>query len=188
MDPHVKEPLAAYPLPPRVLPQHTWEDYAAWEGDWELIRGVPYSMSPAAKLRHHKVIWSLHPELRAALASNPEWCAMTEMDWIVDRHTTIRPDLMVAREPLGLDWLRHPPHMVLEVLSPSTATKDRVEKRAICEEQGVRYFLLVDPDTRVVEAFALEGKAYQPLDLSSGVLSLDFDGVRIQLDLARVWG
>ena len=39
---------------------------------------------------------------------------MTEMDWIVDTHTTIRPDLMVAREPLGTDRLRHAPHLVLD--------------------------------------------------------------------------
>jgi Uma2 family endonuclease len=187
MDPHVKEPPAAYSLPPRVLPRHTWEEYAAWPGEWELIRGVPYSMSPAPFISHNRAGARLLRLLCSALDNQPQWGVIYEMDWIVDAHTTIRPDVMVAREPLGIDWLRHPPHLVMEILSPSTAAKDRIEKRAICEEQRVQYFVLVDPDTHQVEAFVLGDTGYQSVDLSSGLLTLNLDGVAIELELARIW-
>ena len=28
------------------LPHYTYEDYCMWEGNWELIDGIPYAMSP----------------------------------------------------------------------------------------------------------------------------------------------
>ena len=34
------------------LPHYSYDDYKVWEGDWELIRGIPYSMAPAASWWH----------------------------------------------------------------------------------------------------------------------------------------
>ncbi len=34
------------------LPHYSYEDYKLWEGDWELIRGIPYAMAPAASWQH----------------------------------------------------------------------------------------------------------------------------------------
>lgn len=31
------------------IPHYTYQDYEKWEGDWELIRGIRYAMSPAPK-------------------------------------------------------------------------------------------------------------------------------------------
>jgi hypothetical protein len=43
---------------PKYFPNYAVEDYQQWEGDWELIDGMPYAMSPSANRRHH-VIGSL---------------------------------------------------------------------------------------------------------------------------------
>jgi Uma2 family endonuclease len=179
----VREPPAPYLAPPRVLPCHTWEDYAGWEGDWELIRGVPFSMSPAPKMAHALVRTQLVLLLQSGLRGDPSWCVLSGMDWIVDAHTTIRPDVMVARAPLGDDWLRKPPELVVEVLSPSTAAKDRIEKRSICEMAGVRYFLLADPVQKTLEAFVRMGSRYTELPAKGNCLDLDFDGVVVSLSL-----
>jgi Uma2 family endonuclease len=186
MSDKVQEPLAAWPVPPRVLPRHTWEDYARWEGDWELIRGVPFPMSPAASIRHHDALAALFLLLQNGLADDVRWHAFVEMDWIADTHTTIRPDVMVAREPVGEDWVRRPPVLVAEVLSPSTAAKDRIEKRALCAEHQVRYFLLVDPDTRTVEAFAWQDGDYHPLP-TEPTLTLDFEGSSVSIPVAALF-
>ncbi len=29
------------------FPEYNYEDYKLWDGDWELIYGIPYAMSPA---------------------------------------------------------------------------------------------------------------------------------------------
>ena len=34
------------------LPHYSYDDYKIWEGDWELIRGIPYAMAPAASWWH----------------------------------------------------------------------------------------------------------------------------------------
>ncbi|MFZ4699651.1 MAG: Uma2 family endonuclease, partial [Candidatus Methylumidiphilus sp.] len=51
------------------------------------------------------------------------------------------------------------PDWVCEVLSPSTAKKDRVVKMPVYAKYGVGYLWLVDPLERTLEAFALsEGR------------------------------
>jgi len=37
------------------LPSYTYEDYKLWEGDWELIYGVPYAMAPAPMIKHQAI-------------------------------------------------------------------------------------------------------------------------------------
>jgi Uma2 family endonuclease len=54
--------------------------------------------------------------------------------------------LETARFELAPDW-------VCEVLSPSTACIDRVDKLPIYAGAGVRHAWLIDPDLRTLEAF-----------------------------------
>jgi Uma2 family endonuclease len=56
-------------------------------------------------------------------------------------------------------YLAIAPDWVCEVISPSTETYDRDPKRRIYAEAGVSYLWLLDPRTKLLEAFALaEGK------------------------------
>lgn len=187
MDSPVREPAATWPSPPRVLPNHTRADYARWEGDWELIRGVPYSMSPSPKYRHFQCVERLRDMLRGALPPGSGLRVFSEMDWIVDDSTVIHPDVMLAMPPRGDDWVRQPPVLVAEVLSPSTAAKDRIEKRAICAEAGVPAFVLADPVARLVEAFVLRGADYAVVPAANGPITLDLPGTAVCIDPAALF-
>jgi Uma2 family endonuclease len=84
--------------------------------------------------------------------------------WILDE-----PELHLERDILVPDiagWRRErmpappatagfelPPDWVCEILSPSTARVDRVEKLPIYARHGVRHAWLVDPDLRTLEVF-----------------------------------
>ena len=46
--------------------------------------------------------------------------------------------------------LRGAPDLVIEVLSPSTAQRDRLEKRVLYARSGVRVHWLVDPEDRSI--------------------------------------
>ena len=46
------------------------------------------------------------------------------------------------------------PDWICEILSPATATKDRIHKMPLYARYGVAYAWLVDPLARTVEAFA----------------------------------
>jgi Uma2 family endonuclease len=50
-------------------------------------------------------------------------------------------------------WFALAPDWVCEVLSPSTARLDKIEKRAIYGDAGVRHLWLIDPESRTLEAF-----------------------------------
>lgn len=52
------------------------------------------------------------------------------------------------------------PELVVEVLSRSTASRDRGEKKAIYARNGVREYWLVDLHDRSVIRFVLDGSAY----------------------------
>jgi Uma2 family endonuclease len=57
--------------------------------------------------------------------------------------------------PQGGEFLKVVPDLVVEILSPSTASHDRGEKRAVYERNGVREYWIVDPRAREVVVFAL---------------------------------
>jgi hypothetical protein len=35
---------------------YTYEDYLKWDGQWELIDGVPYSMAPSHSFTHQYIV------------------------------------------------------------------------------------------------------------------------------------
>ncbi|MDP9121465.1 MAG: Uma2 family endonuclease [Acidobacteriota bacterium] len=57
------------------------------------------------------------------------------------------------------------PDLIVELLSPKTATKDRTEKRSLYEQTfRTREYFLYDPDTRILEGLRLAGRTYQPIE------------------------
>lgn len=53
-----------------------------------------------------------------------------------------------------------PPDWVCEVLSPGTAKLDRGPKRRLYAREHVAHLWLVDPETKTLEAFRIEGESY----------------------------
>ena len=37
------------------LPKYSYSDYLIWEGDWELVEGVPIAMAPAPMKIHQNI-------------------------------------------------------------------------------------------------------------------------------------
>ncbi len=54
---------------------------------------------------------------------------------------------------MGDDWIRGPPDLVIEILSPSTAERDRTVKLKLYQRQGVGESWIVDPDPETVEVW-----------------------------------
>ncbi|MHC4472262.1 MAG: Uma2 family endonuclease [Planctomycetota bacterium] len=82
------------------------------------------------------------------------------VDVLVDEHNVLQPDVMALAETdriaPGGDQ-RAIPILVVEVLSPSTAERDRAQKARIYLGAGVREVWLVDPDGETVEVRTSEG-------------------------------
>lgn len=89
------------------------------------------------------------------------WWIFVEVDVALGPHDIVRPDLAGwRRERLPLPGDQRPisvvPDWVCEVLSPSTAARDRVHKRNLYAERGIPHYWMVDVDARALEAFQLE--------------------------------
>jgi Uma2 family endonuclease len=83
-----------------------------------------------------------------------------ELDWIIDENTVLRPDIVVVCNQHD-KFITKPPVLIVEVLSPATALKDRHLKYEIYEEQGVRYYVITDPETKQFNIFELSNGQYQ---------------------------
>ena len=59
------------------------------------------------------------------------------------------------------------PEMIVEILSPSTATVDRSLKLHLYEKCGVNRYAILDPSARVLEIFRLDSSSYR-LEASLG--------------------
>jgi Uma2 family endonuclease len=131
-------------------PRYTIADYLTWQGDWELWDGVAVAMTPAPNFRHQRIGASLVAALKAQLAEEPACgnCHLAyEVDWHVNDHTVVRPDILIVCGPEPDQFVRSPPALIVEILSPSTAEKDRTAKRELYAAQQVPHYIVVDPDT-----------------------------------------
>lgn len=150
----------------QIIPRYTYKDYASWQGDWELIDGYPYAMSPSPKMKHQFVSGNIY-ELIKGILSKKSFCnckTVYELDWIIDDNTVVCPDIMIICGPVNDDFLRYPPTLIVEVLSDSTRLKDRNTKFALYEQQGVKYYLIADPTKKIIEIFELKNNRYQSND------------------------
>ncbi len=72
--------------------------------------------------------------------------------------TVVQPDIAVICDPAKLDrrGCRGAPDVIIEILSPATATKDQIQKVALYEKHGVKEFWLVHPGDRLITVRLLD--------------------------------
>ncbi len=153
-------------LAERYPVRYTVEDWKHWQGDWELIEGVPYAMASPRPINQailSNLVWAIK---NALLEKCPDCVVYAELDWYISYDTVIRPDLIVLCGEIP-EKVESPPHMVIEIVSPSSRQMDEGLKLELCEREGVKYFVLVYPDEKQVKVFELShGKYIEKQDRS----------------------
>ena len=144
------------------LPNYNYDDYKKWEGHWELIYGVPYAMAPAPSITHQEINSKIMYELISKLKDCKNCKALPEVDWKVDDETVVRPDSLVVYDLKNQKaYLSKTPNIIFEVLSPSTKSKDRNFKSLLYAENGVKYYILVEPMGIFAEVYELKKGKYK---------------------------
>lgn len=155
--------------------KYSYADYLNWSDDerWEIISGYPYNMSPAPSRRHQKVLGILFRRLGDFLDNKPCDVYVAPFDVRLsedysDEHlvdNVVQPDLSVFCDKSKLDdkGAIGAPDLVVEILSPSTASKDMKTKLLLYQKFGVKEYWLVDPEKKTVERFNLDRQGkYNP--------------------------
>jgi Uma2 family endonuclease len=167
--------------------RYTYQDYLLWKGDWELVNGYPYAMSPSPTRNHQwfskKFILQVSDEIeKSTFNSNCE--AFYELDWIINENSVVRPDCMIVCGNFTEDFLTFPPALIVQISSRKTKLRDRNTKYNLYELQGVKYYIISDTEKKSVEVFELlNGKYVAKTDLQ---FQLTSDCV-IYFDVFNLW-
>lgn len=174
---------------PKYLPHYTYADYVHWEGRWELIDGIPFAMSPQPSFRHQRISHRIAAELERALEKCEHCRAVLPVDWKISEDTIVQPDNMVVCGEVTTEaYLDRPPVLIFEVLSPFTEQKDRILKAELYASQGVKYYVLVEPNLLQAEIMELQGEKYQlQATLREGTWQFDLGECQIEVDFGRLW-
>ena len=171
------------------LPHYTYDDYVQWEGRWELIHGVAHAMTPAPGIAHQAISQHIASQLERALEHCEECHALLPVDWKIDEETTVQPDnLVVCGELHPTAYLSKTPTLIFEILSKSTARKDRITKFKLYEREGVRHYVIVDPTEGIAKIYQLQdGRYVKRLDASKDTVEFDLGKCTIVFDFATIW-
>ena len=162
--------MNAVPQERRPLPSkhYTYADYFNWNDGkrYELIDGAAYLMEPAPLFGHQKISGALHTRLSIFLEGKPGEALYSPFDVRLNfdkgDNTVLQPDIVVFIDQSKLHGTGciGAPDMVIEILSPSTARRDKVDKFNQYLRAGVREYWIVDPDEKTVDAYILENGKY----------------------------
>ncbi len=171
------------------LPHYTYDDYVQWEGKWEIIKGIAYAMGPMPAKKHQRVSQKIAFQLERLLADCHRCDAYLPVDWQISEDTVVQPDnLVVCDESIEGDKIIETPVLVFEILSSSTACKDRGLKYQLYQDAGVTYYCIVDPETKSVEVYVLKDQKYSQEETSQeGKMTFDLGPCTIDFDFGEIF-
>lgn len=160
---------------------YTYKDYLEWlDGErWELIEGVAYNMTPAPSRSHQKISVALVKKISQYLEEKK--CEIYHAPFDVrfpegdeeegEIRTVVQPDIVVICDPSKLDekGCKGSPDLIMEILSPSTASKDYITKLNLYEKNKVPEYWIIHPIDKIVMVYRLsENGSYGRAEVYSG--------------------
>jgi len=180
---------------PKLEEKYTYQDYLTWDDGhrWELINGIPYAMSPAPGRQHQ----AISIKLAALFVTHLEGktCEPFAAPFDVrfkneqnEEDTVVQPDLSIICDPSKLDerGCLGAPDLIVEILSPATASRDLKEKLKLYESHGVQEYWVIEPNDKILFVYTLNKKGiYDRAEIYNAddtVQSQAVTGLKIKLD------
>ena len=157
-------------IPNPAIKKFTYEDYlnAPEDERYELLDGE-LVMAPAPGELHQSVSIRLGSKLFQFVNENRLGKVYpAPFDVVLSDTDVVQPDLIFVSNArahiITPANIQGGPDLVVEILSPSTAERDKTFKRALYAEHGVREYWMVDTDAKTItvlllgeRGFAVEG-------------------------------
>ena len=130
----------------------------------EKINGIVYDMSPAPGYQHGIINGNIYAIIKQGLKNSICLVSIENLDFKYhpeENDDYVCPDVMLIcdRKHLKGSFYSGVPKFIAETLSPSTAKRDRAEKKEIYEKAGVEEYWIVSPQG-AVEIYYLEDGKY----------------------------
>lgn len=161
----------------------------------ELIDGVFFFMNAPTRL-HQELLLKLGFAFQECVEAHSETCevaiAPCDVQLDRDRYTMVQPDIYVVCNDTSGDPKKLPgaPDLTVEILSPSTRSKDLYLKLHKYQNAGVREYWIVDPENQKVTVYVFDRSDYPdyytfddviPIAISDGKCSIDFHRIKSRL-------
>lgn len=123
----------------------------------EQINGKTVLMSPSPTIGHNTVSGNIYGIFWRFLKGKRCRVFFDHVDVHLDDENTFIPDVMIVcdRDKIKQDGIHGAPDLVVEVLSPSTATRDKGTKKEAYEKAGVKEYWIVDPIAKSIDVYHL---------------------------------
>ncbi len=131
---------------------------------WERIDGLIYDMTPPPSSQHQAIVGSLYGEFYTYLKGKQCRAFPAPFGvWLDDKDDIyVEPDITVVcnSSKIHNKGCVGVPDLVVEVLNPSTALKDKRVKLRLYRLSGVREYWIVDPSNQIVEVYKLSENVF----------------------------
>jgi Uma2 family endonuclease len=154
----------------------------------ELLRGR-FMMSPSPIPLHQIVAGRLNRILQKAEIADGGLALLAPMDVVLADDTVVQPDLLYIaqdRRSIVQNCIEGPPDLIIEILSPTTERRDRLEKLDLYARYRVAEYWMVDPQKELFE-FLINQQGRFVVMSSSGGRYQSPCLPRIEIDLASFW-
>jgi Uma2 family endonuclease len=166
------------------LPHYSYDDYKIWEGDWELIRGIPYAMAPASSWQYQDFGGAFVENFRQAIRKAKLTCdcrLLYSCDWIVSNDTVVRPDVMIVCDKIEGNYPTKPPVLIFRDIISTEYSEDRNTKFNLYESYGVKYYLLANVERKQIEVFVLNNNRYEQAENVTSFVLTNTCSVQVNL-------
>lgn len=148
---------------------YTYEDYLKLPEEpgyrFEILDGFLVK-EPSPSLHHQRVSRELEYQLKTFFDEfDPEGELFgAPLDVTLTDCNVVQPDILFVssaqRNIMRKERIDGACDLVVEILSPSSRRKDRLQKMEIYRKAGVLHYWLVDPEENMLEAFMLKDENY----------------------------
>lgn len=145
----------------------SYKDYVKLPDDgkrYEILNG-DLKMSPLPITYHQEVVSNVFYELIFFIKKEESGrIFIAPYDVVLDEFNIVQPDIIyVSKENNNIITeknIKGSPDLVIEILSPSSAYVDLVEKKEIYEKFKISEYWIIDPQKQWLEIFSLKGSKY----------------------------
>ena len=184
-------------LAPQESGGYTYADYLTWEGPerYQIIYGDVFMMA-SPSVNHQAICMELSLQFGNWLRGKPCRVFAAPLDVRLfpeddnSDDTVVQPGLLVVcdKVKLGKGSVNGPPDIAIEIISPSTSSKEHFLKFRAYMDAGIREYWMIEPEQKLVQVYIYENGhfisyGYKSEDVVQSTVLQGFS-----VDLKTLWG